>query len=55
VHAEEFLELQPKSRITGDVHYTKLEMHLGAVVDGRLVHAAPADAKAVELKLAASQ
>lgn len=55
VHAAEFLELQPKSRITGDVHYTRLEMHLGAIVDGRLVHAAADDPKAVELKLAASQ
>lgn len=54
VHAAEFLELQPKARITGDVHYSRLEMHLGAVVDGRLVHA-PAEAKTVELKLASSQ
>ena len=54
VHAAQFLELQPKSRITGDVHYSRLEMHLGAVVDGRLVHS-PAEAKTVELKLAASQ
>jgi cytoskeletal protein CcmA (bactofilin family) len=54
VHAAQFLELQPKSRITGDVHYSRLEMHLGAVVEGRLVHA-PAEAKPVELKLAASQ
>ena len=54
VHAAEFLELQPKARVTGDVHYSRLEMHLGAVVDGRLVHA-PAEAKTVELKLASSQ
>ena len=38
VHASEFLELQPNARVTGDVHYTNLEMHLGAVVQGRLVH-----------------
>jgi cytoskeletal protein CcmA (bactofilin family) len=57
VHATEFLELQPRSRVTGDVHYASLEMHLGAVVDGRLVHAvaAAAEAKPVELKLAKSQ
>jgi len=56
VHASEFLELQPRSRVTGDVHYASLEMHLGAVVEGRLVHAtAPAEAKPVELKLAKSQ
>jgi cytoskeletal protein CcmA (bactofilin family) len=56
VHASEFVELQPRSRVTGDVHYASLEMHLGAIVDGRLVHAAaPAEQKPVELKLAKSQ
>jgi cytoskeletal protein CcmA (bactofilin family) len=54
VHATEFLELQAKSRITGDVHYHRIEMHLGAVVEGRLVHAAE-EARTVELKLASSQ
>lgn len=38
VHVEERLELQPKARITGDVHYRTLEMHPGAIVDGRLIH-----------------
>lgn len=53
VHASEFLELQPRSRVTGDIHYTNLEIQLGAVVEGRLVHAAAAgETKAVELKLA---
>jgi cytoskeletal protein CcmA (bactofilin family) len=56
VHAAEFLELQAKARITGDVHYHRIEMHLGAVVEGRLVHvAADEAARTVELKLAASQ
>jgi cytoskeletal protein CcmA (bactofilin family) len=32
------LELQPKARITGDVRYQKLEMHVGATVDGALQH-----------------
>jgi cytoskeletal protein CcmA (bactofilin family) len=36
VHARVMLELQPKARITGDVTYTMLEMHQGAMVDGRL-------------------
>ncbi len=55
VHATELLELQPRSRVSGDVHYTSLEMHLGAIVEGRLVHnRAGADAKPVELKLAKS-
>jgi cytoskeletal protein CcmA (bactofilin family) len=54
VHALEFLELQPRCRVTGDIHYTNLEIQLGAVVDGRLVHAgASGEGKAaVELKLA---
>lgn len=53
VHASEFLELQARSRIVGDVHYEALEMHLGAIVEGRLAHTgAAADAKPVELKLA---
>jgi cytoskeletal protein CcmA (bactofilin family) len=47
------LELQDKARVTGDVEYVTVEIHLGAVVDGRLVHRAPA-AKAIELKLASS-
>ncbi len=53
VFAEQSLELQAHSRINGDVHYRTLEMHLGAVLDGRLVHES-AEAKAVELKLASS-
>lgn len=36
VHASELLELQPKARITGDVHYKALEMHQGAVIAGQM-------------------
>ncbi|WP_293780523.1 polymer-forming cytoskeletal protein [uncultured Oxalicibacterium sp.] len=36
VHSSELLELQPKARITGDVHYKALEMHGGAIVSGKL-------------------
>ena len=53
VHAAESLELQAHSRINGDVHYRTLEMHLGAVLDGRLVHES-GEGKAIELKLASS-
>jgi len=53
VRSGEFLELQPKARVTGDVEYSSIEMHLGAVVQGRLVHLGT-PAKAVELKLATS-
>jgi cytoskeletal protein CcmA (bactofilin family) len=36
VHASELLELQPKARIQGDVHYKALEMHQGATITGQL-------------------
>jgi cytoskeletal protein CcmA (bactofilin family) len=54
VHAAEFLELQAHSRVKGDVHYNTLEMHLGAVVEGRLVHSSGTveGSKPVELKIA---
>jgi cytoskeletal protein CcmA (bactofilin family) len=38
VHSTELLELQPKGRIHGDVHYKLLEMHGGALVTGTLTH-----------------
>lgn len=53
VRSSEFLELQPRARVTGDVEYNTVEMHLGAVVQGRLIHQGT-PAKAVELKLASS-
>jgi cytoskeletal protein CcmA (bactofilin family) len=48
--AIDYLELQPKARIVGDVTYKTLEMHVGAVVRGRLNHAEPGTASVVELK-----
>jgi len=58
VTATELLELQPKARIVGDVHYETLEMHQGATIDGELKHltAAGADAsqERPQLKLAAA-
>ena len=36
VHAPELLELQPKARITGNIHYKALEMHQGATISGQL-------------------
>lgn len=51
VHAIEYLELQAKANVTGDVHYRTLEMQLGAVVQGRLVHQPEAKSgKVVPLK-----
>ena len=51
VSISESLELQSQARIVGDVEYAVIEMHQGAVIEGRLVHRG---AKSVELKLAAS-
>ena len=45
------LEMQSKARIVGDVEYALIEMHQGAVIDGRLLHSA---SKPMELKLASS-
>lgn len=38
VFSSELLELLPKARITGDVHYKALEMNSGATVSGQLSH-----------------
>jgi len=37
VHAVEYVDLQAKANVTGDVYYRTFEMQLGAVVQGRLV------------------
>lgn len=50
VTADDYLELQSKARIVGDVSYKMLEMHVGAVIQGRLDHAEPGTASVVELK-----
>jgi len=55
ITADDFLELQGKARVTGEIAYRTLEMHLGAVVQGRLNHAEPGSASVVELKRAAAE
>mgnify|MGYP000861915214 FL=1 len=50
VIATEYLELLPNARITGDVSYRTLEMQVGAVIDGRLLHMRQDTADVVELK-----
>jgi cytoskeletal protein CcmA (bactofilin family) len=42
VLASEYMELQSKAKINGDVHYTTLEIQLGAIVEGRLIHSSTA-------------
>lgn len=39
------LEMQPKSRIVGDVGYLVIEMHQGAVIEGKLIHRGPGSAE----------
>jgi len=55
VTADDYLELQPKARIVGDVSYRTLEMHVGSVIEGRLNHGEPEGAAVVELKRAVSE
>jgi cytoskeletal protein CcmA (bactofilin family) len=47
--------LQPKARLDGDVTYKVLEMHVGATLRGRLIHAEPGTASVVELKRMVSE
>ena len=55
VYASEYVELQAKANVTGDVHYKTIEMHLGAVVQGGLSHQNEGRSdKVVRLKPAAS-
>lgn len=37
IHANFLLELQPKARVHGDVQYKQLEMHPGALIEGRML------------------
>jgi cytoskeletal protein CcmA (bactofilin family) len=51
VYATESVELMPRARVTGDVHYRSIEVHMGAVVSGKLVHELnQSNPKVVELK-----
>jgi cytoskeletal protein CcmA (bactofilin family) len=53
VYTTEVVELQPTARVVGDVRYRALEIHHGAVVEGKLVHEpAGSDATKGGLKLA---
>jgi len=56
VHAAEYVELQPKANVTGDVYYKTLEIQLGAVVQGRLVYQNDSKSdKIVQFKPAAAE
>jgi cytoskeletal protein CcmA (bactofilin family) len=51
IHASEYVELQPKAKVSGDIHYKAMEIQLGASVDGMLHHVdnVQADNKVVPL------
>jgi cytoskeletal protein CcmA (bactofilin family) len=55
VTANDYLELQAKARVNGDVTYRTLEMHVGAIVQGKLAHAEHESAAIVELKRATGE
>ena len=56
VYATEYVELQPKANVTGDVHYKTLEIQLGAVVQGKLVYESEEKSEnVVKLKPAAAE
>lgn len=52
VRASEYVELLPKARVTGNVAYKSIEIHVGAIVMGQLVFESPKSEKVVELKSA---
>jgi cytoskeletal protein CcmA (bactofilin family) len=50
IQTNEYVELQAKARVSGDVHYKTMEIQLGASIDGMLLHHdAQSDNKVVTL------
>ena len=51
VRASEYVELLPKARVTGNVSYKSIEIHVGAIVMGQLIYESPQKSdKIVEFK-----
>ena len=48
VYALEHLEIAEGAVIQGDLHYNVLQMHMGASVQGRLIHSVPEKLVSVE-------
>lgn len=44
IHAREYLELQEKAKVHGDVQYGSIEIQLGACVEGKMIHQNKPDA-----------
>ena len=49
IFVSDVIELQPKAHVVGDIHYRALEIHHGAVVEGRLIHELPEARPALKL------
>lgn len=55
VRGSEYVELLPKARVTGNVSYKSIEIHVGAIVMGQLMYESPQkNDKVVEFKPHAS-
>ena len=56
IHTYEYLELQAKARVSGDVHYRVIEIKFGAMIEGKLVNQGNSESneKVVELSPVAS-
>jgi cytoskeletal protein CcmA (bactofilin family) len=55
VYVADYLELQSKAKVTGDVHYRTLEIQLGAIVEGKLIHLAEEEEKIVAFKIGTAE
>ncbi|GHT95936.1 hypothetical protein FACS1894185_5640 [Betaproteobacteria bacterium] len=55
VRVVEFLELQPKARVSGDVEYGMIEIQQGAVIEGRLLNQKADSPGKPELKMLKSE
>ncbi|MDD5058458.1 MAG: polymer-forming cytoskeletal protein [Sideroxydans sp.] len=53
--ASEYMELQSKAKVTGDVKYKTMEIQLGAMVEGKLMHISEVSEKVVSLKLSGTE
>ena len=45
IHADGRIELAPRAKVRGNLHYQRLEIRPGAVLDGQLIPGAVADTK----------
>ncbi len=50
IHTNEEVELMEKARVSGDVYYHRLQMAMGASVNGKLVHKDPTPTQRLEHK-----